>query len=159
MTPIGRATIISGCRRVAAGSLAIAGLLSLASCGGNSSISPGPGWRGDQFAHEVANRPEQYVGQRLSITGPVKEVYSKDVFTLGAGGEILVVNPYDQPVLPEPAVDEQVTVSGDLRPSAGESLEPGLRQKLDAAASAGGGSVSNEGKPILVARGIQVLEK
>jgi hypothetical protein len=131
----------------------------LSSCGGNGPISSGPGWRGDRFAEEVASRPEQFIGRRLNLTGTVKQVYGTDAFSLGPAGEILVLSPYEQPILPQPPAGARVIVSGELRGVTGDSLEPALRQKLDAATTSGGGDEGTERKAVLVARGIEVLDK
>lgn len=152
MTGAGRAITA---RSVVIGSLLIA-LCTLASCGGNGPVTSGPGWRGDRFAEEVASRPEQFIGRRLNLTGTVKQVYDNGVFSLDPDGQILVVSPYDQPVLAQPEAKSKVIVSGELRGPTDDALEPALREKLAKATAA---DPNAERNAVLVARGIEVLGK
>ena len=117
-------------------------------------LAPEPG--------EISDNPEQYYGETLAVTGEVEEIQSEDMFTLQEeqllGAESLLVI-YAQPkagssasqaVPPTITDDEQVAVTGVLRPFVISELErdydltwdAGVQEQLEADFSE---------KPVLIA--------
>jgi hypothetical protein len=104
---------------------------------------------------DVADEPERYVGQTVTVSGEVDEVVAPNAFTIGDDDELLVVIPRLGPAANPAALEEDdavVRITGQVASLELPTFEELADADLDDALFEG-----LEGEPVLIARSVEQL--